>query len=50
MALGILCKLRQRNIRSKNPNLGQDISGTNLGALLDKLLKMSRDQQDKLTP
>jgi hypothetical protein len=43
LALGILCKLRQRNSQSKNMDLGQDIPGANLGALLDELLKASRD-------
>jgi hypothetical protein len=50
LALSVFYKLRQRNSRSKNPDLGQDIPGANLGALLDELLKASGDQWDKLTP
>jgi hypothetical protein len=50
LALSIVYKLRQRNSWSKNPNLSQDIPGINLGALLDELLKVSKDQRDKLTP
>jgi hypothetical protein len=50
LTLDFLRNLGQRNLQSKDPDLGKDVSGAELDAFLYELLEMGWHLGDKLSP